>query len=43
MWGVFYSLEPRNQEKNWDIFINQYIFTLDYVKLYTKGTKRGSK
>ena len=34
MWDIFSFLDPRNKEKTWDLFINQYIFPLDDVKLY---------
>ena len=43
MWDVFYFPDPQNQEKNCDLFLNQSIFTLDYVKLYIKDINRGSK
>ena len=39
MLGVLSLPNPRKQGKNWGIFINQYIFPLDYVKLYIKGLK----
>ena len=39
MGDIFYFPDPRNQDKIWDIFINQYIFPLDYVKLYIRYIK----
>ena len=37
MFEVFSLLGPHNQDKTWDLFINQLIFTQDYVKIYIKG------
>ena len=43
MWDVFYLPYPRNKEKNWDIFLNQSRFNLDYVKNHVKVFQKYSK
>ena len=43
MWDVFSLTYNHKQDKTWYRFINQYIFYLDYAKIYIKGPKRGPK
>ena len=43
MWYVFSFLYPCKQDTTWEIFLNQYIFHLDYTKLYIKDLNRDSK
>ena len=43
LWDVLSLPEPRNQEKKWYLFLNQYRFPLNCAKLYVKGINQGSK
>ena len=43
VWDVLYFPDPRNQEKKWGLFLNQYIFTIGYVEIYIKVINQGSK
>ena len=42
MWGIFYLPDPIDKAKSWDLFKNQSIFPLDYVReiiSYQKSNK----
>ena len=41
MWDFFSLPDPRNQDKKWDIFLDQPILPLNSVKLYSKSFKQG--
>ena len=43
MWGVFYFLDPCNNEKKWDLLLNQSIFSLGYVKGHVQSLLKGSE
>ena len=43
MWYVFYLPEPQNKEKDWDLLLNQSIFTLEYVKRHVQSLQKGSE
>ena len=43
MWYVLSLPKPCNKDKTWDIFFNQFIFTMHNAKLYIKDLKQGSK
>ena len=40
MWDVFYLPETRNKENKWGLFLNQYIFPLDYTKHHVKSLQK---
>ena len=40
---VFSLPDPLNKDNNWDLLLNQYIFTLDYMKHHVKSLQRVSK
>ena len=43
MWDVLSLPDPRNKDNKRGLFLNQSIFSMDYVKLYAKILKKGSK
>ena len=43
VWSFFSLIYYCNQDKTWDIILNKFIFTMDYVKVYSKGIKLGFK
>ena len=43
MWDIFFLSDPHKQERKWDIFIQEYLFPLYYVKIYVKILQKYSK
>ena len=43
MWNIFYLSDPHNKDKNWDLLLHQFIFTLDYVKFHVQSLQKGSE
>ena len=40
MQDIFYLLDTRNQEKKWELLLNQYQFSMDYAKQNVKRLKQ---
>ena len=43
MWVVFYITDPQNKDKEWDLLLHQYIFTLEYMKGHVHSPLKGSE
>ena len=43
MWDVFSIIDSQNKDKEWDIFIHQSRFPLEYTKLHVKSIMEDSE
>ena len=43
MWDILYICDPLNVSKFWNLFTNQYIFPMRYIKKYIEELRKDKK